>query len=186
MTRRLCVLLVGVSGLTLWPPHGIADERHPFPYPTLTWAALQFIPSPGLVVDREEPAFAAQWSVTPVLYSFGMHRRLSPWRSGVVEPFVRHGGSAELRGGLDYFALTPRFADRFGARVGLRSTWPILERGESLSWSVGTSLSWFDGKAAVGYEAGLHTLLGTLGAVIGLSPAPDGPRWLFIAEVRVL
>ncbi|MBN1611973.1 MAG: hypothetical protein JW940_35405 [Polyangiaceae bacterium] len=186
MDRRQSVLLVGVASLALWPSLGVADELHPVPYPTWSWAALQLIPSPGLVVDRGQPAFCAQWSVTPVLYSFGMHRRLSPWRWGVVEPIVRHSGSAELRGGPDYFALTPRLGDRFGARFGIRSTWPILERGEELSWSVGTWLGWFDGKLVPGYEVGMHTLLGLFGGMMGFAPTPDGPRWSFVAEVKVL
>jgi hypothetical protein len=186
MNPPLGVLLVLVASLALWPQRCLADERHPLPCPTWSWAALQLIPSPGLVVDRGRPAFTAQWSVTPLLYSFGMHRRLSPWRAGVVEPMVRHSGSAELRGGLDYYALTPRWRDRFGARLGIRSTWPILERGEVLSWSVGSFAGWFDGKLVPGYELGMHTLLGVLGAMIGMAPTPDGLRWSFLAEVKVL
>ena len=186
MACRWCVVLAGLSGVALSVRPSLADERHPFPYPTLPWVALQLVPSPGVVVDRGQAALAAAWSVTPVLYSFGIHRRLSPWRAGVVEPIVRHSGSVEIRGGLDYFALTPRFRDRFGGRVGLRSTWPIFERGESLSWSVGTWMSWFDGRAVAGYELGVHTLLGILGAVVGVAPTPDGARYSLLAEVKVL
>jgi hypothetical protein len=185
MNRRPSVLLVGMVSL-LWTRVGAADQQHPLPYPTWSWAALELIPSPGLVVDQGRAAFCAEWSVTPILYSFGIHRRLSPWRWGVVEPIVRHSGSLEVRGGPDYFALPHRFRDRFGARVGIRSTWPILERGEELSWSVGTWLGGFDGRLVPGYEAGMHTLLGVLGVMIGLAPTPDGPRWTFVAEVKVL
>jgi hypothetical protein len=32
----------------------------------------------------------------------------------------------------------------------------------------------------------MHTLLGVLGGMIGFAPTPDGPRWSFVAEVKVL
>ncbi len=180
--------LAGLAFLTtsLFVLCGAADDRHPLPHPTLPWVALQLIPSPGVVVAKGEASFAAQWAVAPVLYSFGIHRSLSPWRFFVVEPVVRHSGSLELRGGVDYLAIPERFGDRFGTRVGLRSYWPLLEKGESLSWSLGSSVGRFDGRTTASYDLGLHTLLGILGAVVELTPTPDGARCTILMEVRVL
>ena len=67
-------------------PHGSAD---------LLWAALQLVPSPETVIWNNQVRFGARWQVTPLLYSFGRSRRVSPWRSFLVEPIARHSGSIE-------------------------------------------------------------------------------------------
>ncbi len=153
---------------------------------TLLWTALQLVPSPELVLDQGKARFGASWQVTPLLYSFGINRKLSPWRSLVIEPIVRHAGSIELYvapevlGG--YFADS---ADRWIGRFGLRSYVPLLSRGESLSLSVGGSLLRSRGTTGVGFDAGLHTFGGFFGLRVGYSPTP-GLRMTTVAfEIRV-
>ena len=154
--------------------------------PSLFWAALQLVPSPEVVVGSGKVRFGASWQVTPLLYSFGINRKLSPWRSLMVEPIVRHAGSIELYvapevlGG--YFS---DYADRWVGRVGLRSYVPLLSRGESLSFSVGGSLLRTRGITGAGLDVGLHTFGGLFGLRVGYAPTP-GLRMTTVAlEIRV-
>lgn len=171
------------------PAPGLMPERND-PYlarenmvaPSLVWLVAQAIPSPSLVVGGqgaappppEAPAeggahFGLRWHVTPFLYSFGIHRRLSPVRTLVVEPVVRQSGSVEL-------LLTPEWVSLAGGKglfsVGARATLPLLHRGEYLSASLGVAHTWFDGTPGVRYEAGVHALFGLFGLVATVSPTP--------------
>ncbi len=138
--------------------------------PTLLWLLTQAIPSPELLVGTEGARFGMRWQVTPLLYSFGIHRRLSPWRSVVVEPIVRHAGSVE-------FFLSPEWIVYQGGTVlldaGVRTTLPVLHRGEYLSVSLGVAHTRFDGHSAVRYEGGVYTLFGVLGLAVSVSPTKE-------------
>lgn len=152
----------------------------------LVWAVLQLVPSPEIVIDGGTVRGGASWQFTPLLYSFGGNRKLSPWRSFAVEPIVRHAGSIELYvapevlGG--WFAA---YADRWIGRVGVRSYFPLITRGETLSLSVGGSLLRTRGITGMGVDAGLHTFGGLFGLRVGYSPTP-GVRMTTVAfEIRV-
>ncbi|WP_437568359.1 MBL fold metallo-hydrolase [Sorangium sp. So ce542] len=67
--------------------------------PDLAWAASQLIPSPTWHLYADDTRFGLRWQLTPLLYSFGRNRRLSPWRSLLAEPLARHAGALEP--GLD-------------------------------------------------------------------------------------
>jgi hypothetical protein len=153
---------------------------------TLLWMALQLVPSPEIVIDGGRVRGGASWQVTPLLYSFGINRKLSPWRSLVVEPIVRHSGSMEIY--LAPEVLGGSFADpddRWIARAGLRSYVPVLARGEILSLSLGGSILLTRGTTGMGFDAGLHTFGGLFGLRVGYSPT-SGVRMTTIAfEIRV-
>ena len=138
--------------------------------PTLTWLLTQVVPSPEVLIGSEGARFGMRWQVTPLLYSFGIHRRLSPWRTLVVEPIVRHSGSLEL------FVSPEWVADHGGSMwldVGVRSTIPLLHRGEYLSASLGVAHTAFQGQSAVRYEAGAYVVFGVVGVVVSVSPTPS-------------
>jgi hypothetical protein len=180
LTLLLAVPLLGVAGAPPPPP------AEPAARITLLWTALQLVPSPELVVDEGKARFGARWQVTPLLYSFGINRKLSPWRSLVIEPTVRHSGSIEL-----YVApevLSGAFADstdRWIGRFGLRSYIPLVARGESLSFSVGGSLLRSRGTTGMGFDAGLHTFGGFFGLRVGYSPTPGLRMTTLAFEIRV-
>ncbi len=157
--------------LGLGPP--VTDPylaREPAIAPSVWWLVAQAVPSPELVVGDQGPRFGMRWQVTPFLYSFGIHRRLSPIRTLVVEPVVRHAGSIEL-------FLSPEWVAYRGGTtlfdVGVRATLPIFHRGEYLSASLGVAHTSFDGVSGVRYEAGVYVLFGVLGAVVSVSPTPE-------------
>lgn len=153
--------------------------------PSWTWAAAQLVPSPQLVVQHDQLAFGARWQLTPVLFSYGIHRSLEPWRFFVVEPIVRQSGSIEWFLSPEYIAVDVPWARRFGLRSGIRSYVALLERGDYLSASFGVSALWFDHKLSSAYEAGLHTLFGFVGLMVSYSPTPDARRFITTLQLRV-
>ena len=154
--------------------------RQAFPYLTIPWALLQLVPSPELAVGRqhridptgkvdESPttAFGLRWQVTPVLWSFGVHRKQSRWRFLVVDPFARVSGSLELSASFEYIA---GHVDRLLARPGLRVYLPIVQKGEYLSTSLGTSVYRYEG-LRVAYDVGAYILSGLFGIQVTVAPA---------------
>jgi len=81
------------NGFTFSQEKGSDDNpTEPDIHPTLTWTALQLIPSPQWVTSDEGLRFGMRWQITPLLYSFGINKKLSPWRYLIAEPLVRQSG----------------------------------------------------------------------------------------------
>ncbi|WP_437756005.1 hypothetical protein [Sorangium sp. So ce1389] len=137
---------------------------------TLPWLFVQLVPSPELWIGPSGTHFGVRWQVTPVLYSFGINRKLSPWRAFIVEPLTRHAGSIELFGSPEYIAGAGDLAGSWMARGGVRAYFPLLARGDYLSCSLGGSALYFREQVAASYEAGLYTLFGGLGAQVTYTP----------------
>jgi hypothetical protein len=165
-------LAVGPDGLTTAP-----QAR-----PTLLWFVAQLVPSPEVVVlQGAHPGM--RWEVTPLLYSFGMDRRVSPWRSFVVEPILRESGSIEIYASPEYLALG-RLGDTWTARCGVRTYLPVLEKGEALSVSVGGSAFQLLGRGALAYEVGAYGLNGVFGLQVAVVPADVIRSMFFTFSVR--
>jgi hypothetical protein len=171
---RLAAAGVAIAAALAHPAAHAAEGAgiEPRVHPTWIWAVTQIIPSPEWLLGDAPARFGARWQVTPLLYSFGIHRRLSPWRSFIAEPIVRHAGSVELFGAPEVLATGGELADSWILRAGVRAYFPILDRGEHLSCSVGGSAFDFRGRAGAAYEAGVYTLFGVLGLQLTYSPAP--------------
>ncbi|XXX77124.1 hypothetical protein WMF30_56690 [Sorangium sp. So ce134] len=137
---------------------------------TLPWLFVQLVPSPELWIGAGEAHFGVRWQVTPLLYSFGMNRKLSPWRAFVVEPLTRHAGSIELFGSPEYIARPGAFGDRWILRGGARAYFPLLHRGDYMSCSLGGSALYAREQLGASYEAGVYTLFGALGAQVTYTP----------------
>ncbi|HEU4409499.1 MAG TPA: hypothetical protein VFS43_29850 [Polyangiaceae bacterium] len=163
---------------------GDDDGEGPLPTPTLPWALLQLAPSPGLLAGPDGTHFSLRWQVTPLLYSFGIHRGLSPWRVGVVEPLIRQAGSLELFVSPEYAAIGDRFASRWLLRAGVRSYFPLLSEGESLSVSVGSGVTLQRGELGATYEGGVYTLFGVFGLQVAYTPRFDEGRFAFTLRLR--
>lgn len=149
------------------------------PYPTFPWLLFQLLPSPelafgktkvidatGKVDDSIRTAFGLRWQVTPLLWSFGVHHSQSRWRYFVVDPFARHSGSIELSTSFEWIG---GHYDGLIARPGVRVYLPVLEKGEKLSTSLGTSIYAADG-LRVAYDAGIYVLNGFLGLQVTVAP----------------
>ncbi len=158
----------------LAPSLAVADENAPKePAVTVTWPWLvtQLVPSPELVYGDATGRFGLRWQVTPLLFSWGIHRGLSPWRFLVAEPYVRQSGSIELYLTPEYVLSGGSLGDGGILRTGVRSYFPLVEHGEHLSVSIGASQFFYEGRSGAAYEAGVYTLYGIVGLQITLSPS---------------
>lgn len=127
------------------------------PLPDAAWAITQLVPSPEIAVGGEERGaqVGLRWQVTPVLYSFGVNRRKSPWRAFIAEPMVRQGGSVEAYvspdagGGL---VVTPVPVDHVGFRYGIDAAW-MTKRFTGWVFSYHGLTVYFGGDTAYDAEA---------------------------------
>jgi hypothetical protein len=149
---------------------------------TVPWLATQLMPSPELAYGQDVARYGMRWQVTPLLFSWGIHRGLSPWRFFVAEPLVRQSGSVELYATPEYFVYGSSFAEGWAFRAGVRSYFPLVEHGEYLSVSVGTSSFAFAGKWGAAYEAGVYALFGIVG--LQFTATPSAPPIATIATLR--
>ena len=153
-------------------------------HPTWLWAAAQLIPSPEWVTYSNGMRFGMRWQLTPLLYSFGINKRLSPWRILVAEPLVRQSGSVELFFTPEYLNLESQFKDKWLFRGGLRAYFPLWQRGEYMSFSIASSYYNFNGQNGVSYEAGLYFFAGILGLQTTYSPTFKNSEWIFTIRLR--
>lgn len=151
---------------------------------TLAWILTQLLPSPELAVGDDGAAFGLRWQVVPVLYSFGIDRRLSPFRAFVVEPLVRTSGSLELFVSPEYLWIDDPVAQRFGFRTGLRAHFPLIEKGDYLSVSLGTAYARFGERESASYQLGAYFLFGFLGFEQSFLPALAEARFVTTLNVR--
>ena len=159
---RIAALLVG-----LLAGGARADQ---VPTPTLAWALVQLVPSPGFVTEVSgDVAFTMRWQVTPLLYSFGVRPEVTPWRSLVAEPLVRYGGSIELFASGEYVGRGDA-SDRWGLRGGARLYLPLAQHGDNAALSIGASHLYVGGENGMGIELGVYVLYGVLGLQLTYSP----------------
>ena len=64
--------------------------------------------------------------------------------------------------------------DRMIVRPGVRAYFPLVERGEYLSASIGTSTYAYDDKMRVAYDVGAYVLYGIFGVQATIAP-DNGP-----------
>lgn len=169
----------------LAPPERSYRFAEPHPYPTLGWGLVQLLPSPELAIGDDETGqtravVGLRWQLTPVLWSWGVHRRLSGWRFFIVDPLARMSGSIAFEQHFEYIG---GHVDRPLARPAVKATFPLLHRGEYLAFSIGTSVYQYDDRARVAYDAGIYALFGTIGAVATI--APDHRALTTIATLRI-
>lgn len=172
------------------------DTIQPHPpelWPTIPWIVFQLLPSPemafghtktidtfGRGADEVRPAFGLRWQLTPVLWSFGVHRSQPRWRFFVVDPFARHAGSIELSTSFEYIG---GHYDGTVLRPGVRVYLPLLEKGERLSASFGTSVYDANG-LRVAYDVGAYVLNGFLGLQLTVAPRHDALATIATLRLR--
>ena len=150
-------------------------------YPSLAWTLAQLVPSPelgggsvrrtgvdGVPEDKIQLAFGMRWQLTPVVWSWGTNRRITRWRSFVIDPIARNSGSIELNTTFEYLF---GHVDRMLVRPGIRATFPLAQRGEYLSASLGTSTYSYNGTPRVAYDVGAYVLFGLFGVQLTVAPA---------------
>jgi hypothetical protein len=122
-----------------------------------SWLELQAIPNLMVISHPSNIPFAFEWEATPLLYSFGMTRLVSPWHAFRVVPPARFTGSIELK-------VTGQISTRktgssyFGSSAQLIGHIPLLERGEYLGLNVGVAKYAFAGSSPWFKVVGISTL----------------------------
>ena len=197
LARRLAPALAACAAVLGWPlaradaaPEGprqaaaTAAATEPGIRLTLPWLLVQLVPSPELWIGPGEAHLGLRWQVTPLLYSFGINRKLSPWRAFVVEPLTRHAGSIELFGSPEYIARPGALGERWMLRGGVRAYFPLLHRGDYMSCSLGGSAVYAREQLGASYEAGVYTLFGALGAQVTYTPTAALRSTTFTISIR--
>ena len=139
------------------------------------WLAAQLVPSPLLVTGKRHVGAGLRWQVTPLSYSFGIAER--PVRSFLVSPIARNSGSLELHVSPEWACCAAGARSSWLGRAGLRLYLPLIEHGEQLSWSLGSSYYRAAGGGGFAADVGLYTFNGVLGLNVTVSP------WLTRREV---
>ena len=137
------------------------------PRPSFLWVATQLVPGPELAFGDGRRTLGLRWQLTPLLFSWGVDRRVSRWRTFVVDPFARHVGSIELFVSPEVLLTDPL---SLVLRPGLRLYVPVLEHGETLGLSLGTSFQHVDAVDAMAIEAGIYALFGVVGLQASFAP----------------
>ena len=163
----------------------VKKTTEPKPYPTLLWISAQLIPSPELIFRKSGgPRLGLRWQITPLLYSFGINKRVNPWRCLIVEPIVRQNGSIELFFTPEWINLTEQFSTNWLFRGGLRLYFPLYRYGEYLSGSLATSYYNYNGQQGLSYEGGIYIFFGILGLQATYSPDMTEAPWILTLRLR--
>lgn len=136
---------------------------------SLLWIATQLLPSPKWSFGELGVRFGLGWQVTPLLYSWGVNRKLSGWRFLIAEPNVRVGGSIEFHVSPDLFLGSD---PKLTVRPGVRAYFPLIDHGENLSASFGVLYQPSEVRDSVAIEAGAYILFGVFGLQVSQSLAP--------------
>jgi hypothetical protein len=145
------------------------------------WLPYQAIPSMMVISHPGDIPFAFEWEATPLLYSFGMTRKVSPWHSLFVVPPARFTGSIELK-------VTGQISTRktgrsyFGSSAQLIGHIPLIERGEYLGLNVGMAKYAFAGSSPWFKVVGVTTLFGFV--EFNFKHSSDPEMWMGTIEWR--
>jgi hypothetical protein len=154
--------------------------------PSWLWFGIQLLPSPQWSTRKEDGlAFGLQWQVTPLLYSFGINKKLNPWRFFISEPLTRQSGSIEIYFSPEYLSLENKLKHNWLFRGGARIYFPLWHKGEYLSFSLSSSYYNYNGQNGFSYEGGIYLFAGFLGIQTTYSPMFKNSEWKFTLRIRV-
>ena len=148
------------------------------------WSLAQLIPSPQWITTSDRAKFGMRWQVTPLLYSFGMNKKLSPWKYFMVSPLSRQSGSAEIFITPEYLNIEEKLKDKWLFRSGVRIYLPLWQKGEYASLSFAASYYNFNGNNGISYEGGVYLFAGILGFQTTYSPSFINSKWIFTIRLR--
>jgi hypothetical protein len=177
MRLKILLTVVFITGFMT-----VIHAQQPEPPGKLSsWLPYQAIPSMMVISHPGDIPFAFEWEVTPLLYSFGMTRKVSPWHSMFVLPPARFTGSIELK-------VTGQISTRktgssyFGSSAQLIGHIPLIERGEYLGLNVGVAKYAFAGSSAWFKVIGVSTLFSFV--EFNFKHSSDPVMWMGTIELR--
>jgi hypothetical protein len=146
-----------------------------------SWLTFQAIPSMMVISHPGDIPFAFEWEATPLLYSFGMTRLVSPWYSFKVSQVARFTGSIELKA-TGQISTRKMGSSYFGSSAQLIGHIPLIERGEYLGLNVGVAKYAFAGTSHWFKVVGVSTLFGFL--EFNFKHSSDPHMWMGSIEFR--
>ena len=146
------------------------------------WMPFQLLPNLTLYSSSPLSGFGFEWEFTPLLYSFGMNKQISPWYSFIVEPTARFTGSLELVAAGQVFT-TKMGGSYFAASGHLMGTIPLIERGEHLALNLGIGAYRIAGQTRIFKVAGISTLFGMVHFNVKHGANPTA--WIISLEFRI-
>jgi hypothetical protein len=146
-----------------------------------TWLQLQAIPSMMVASHPGEIPFAFEWEATPLLYSFGMTKLVSPWYSFKVSQAARFTGSIELKA-TGQISTRKMGTSYFGSSAQLIGHIPLIEYGEYLGLNVGVAKYAFAGSSPWFKVVGVSTLFGFL--EFNFKHSSNPVMWMGTIELR--
>jgi hypothetical protein len=146
-----------------------------------SWLAFQAIPSMMMISHPGEIPFAFEWEATPLLYSFGMTRLVSPWYSFKASQAARFTGSIELKA-TGQISTRKMGSSYFGSSAQIIGHIPLMERGEYLGLNVGVAKYAFAGSSPWFKVVGVSTLFGFL--EFNFKHSSDPQMWMGTIEFR--
>lgn len=147
-----------------------------------TWLLLQAVPSFTFASSGSGSSFGFEWEATPLLYSWGMSKLVSPWHAFFVEPTARFTGSVELAVTGQTFARKIG-SSYFGVSVQFLGHIPLIERGEHLALNVGVAQYSISNSASIMKVIGISTLFGIVHFNLKQSSSPS--IWMASLEFRI-
>lgn len=147
-----------------------------------TWLTWQLVPSFTVTSTPTQAPFGLEWEATPLLYSFGISRLVSPWYTFIVEPTARFSGSVEV-------VVTGQFypyklgSSHFGYSAQLLGHIPLIERGEHLALNVGLAKYRIGNEYPLFKVVGVSTLFGFVHINLKQSSSPS--IWMGSFEIRI-
>jgi len=176
---------------TLYPRPTGAVETPPaqphspqvLPATEILWPLLQLIPSPQIAFGDGRAYVGLRWELTPLLYSFGLREPRTRARFSFIAPPARFTGSFEFTGAAEY-APGPPGSSAWISRLGVRATLPLVDRGEALALSIGSSAYLNDGHVRPSFDIGLLSLFGTCGVRATFSPELAGRQAIVTLALR--
>jgi hypothetical protein len=146
-----------------------------------SWLEFQAIPSMMVISHPGDIPFAFEWEATPLLYSFGMTRLVSPWYAFKVSQVARFTGSIELKA-TGQISTRKMGSSYFGSSAQLIGHIPLIERGEYLGLNVGVAKYAFAGTSPWFKVVGVSTLFGFL--EFNFKQSSDPQMWMGSIEFR--
>ena len=175
MKRLLLIAIFSGSHILLAQPGGSANKLS-------SWMGVQMIPSPVLLSTPAVTPFGFEWEATPLLYSFGMTKLVSPWYSFLVEPPARFTGSIELVVSGQIFT-TKVGTSYFGGSAQLLGHIPLIEKGEHLGLNIGVAQYSYSDARPFFKVIGVSSIFGMLHFNLKHSSSPK--MWMGSLEARM-
>ncbi len=121
-----------VAGSTSLHAQSGMEDRSRFP----TWLPYQGIPNLVFYNTSAQATAGLEWEFAPLLYAWGMNKKISPWFSFIVVPTARFSGSVEWNIAVQAYAGKVG-RSHLSASTHVMSYVPLADKGELMGLNLG-------------------------------------------------